>query len=764
MKKMATNAGFDLKIAVVGKSPAFPVVNSNDAFWPAVVSLKGLLPELATGGWPFGEMISFDTLKKVKDYFKSSGLLASGGLPEDGFEIPEEILKIKDVMPLLSLYLVRKTIEDCTSYIANKLVPEKVRVCISSISEGALYPEILNGVSLAALKNALKDMGLSEEKFEEMASCLSEAIKNNPVAKAITGKISEKYGFKSLTALAAFPFANSISNLRAAIESLQAQETDMVIAGCIDSVNPVFSMVNSSVFDFDNSKERLVGEGMGYLALKRLDDAERDEDNIYGVITSLEGNKVGFALKNAAIPAEPEEVLLELPTSFVDFISSPKGRYPQPFESLGALESAKRLSFLKGNRYVVGASFTKIGSERSELNHENIKNISWLKSELEKRLSDNESLTDFLTKMAVSEHVSQFVRLHPTKIKYDLQKESCLNIPYNPIKVKIENETSKTIVNGAAEEMLNWKKVRESWVEKTCPRRFFHDLLGVLTGTFIRRIVLENPEKFWKTTEKPVIYLANHQIGLESPLVMALSFAMTGTPIQAVAKPDHVNTWLSFLLDFAEDSLGSNHPFKLVYYDKANPLQLLEFLKKKESQEASLLVHVEGTRDVIAGQPVKKLSSVFLDMAIEKGIPIVPVRLVGGLPIGDNEEKLDFPYKNGRQDYFFGSPILPEELKAMPYGQRPKFVMEKINTLGPLADEDFPVKPVKKFIEKQKFFMETMGLPLMQAMLFAILTLIDDPCEETAMLMKAVESGSLKKAGDVIPPALKKFLSHVSSK
>jgi hypothetical protein len=45
------------------------------------------------------------------------------------------------------------------------------------------------------------------------------------------------------------------------------------------------------------------------------------------------------------------------------------------------------------------------------------------------------------------------------------------------------------------------------------------------------------------------------------------------------------------------------------------------------------VVHVEGTRSLTCRRPVASMSSVFLDMALTVGAPIVPVRFVGGLPV-----------------------------------------------------------------------------------------------------------------------------------
>ena len=351
-----------------------------------------------------------------------------------------------------------------------------------------------------------------------------------------------------------------------------------------------------------------------------------------------------------------------------------------------------------------------------------------------------------------SEQFARFARLPVADIVVEADG-ACRNLPFNHLPEDGSNDAS-----------IDWKLIRERWVQRAGSRRFFHDLLGALFGIFVSRVVVQKPDAFAEVSSRPLVFLANHQIGLESPLFMALAYGMTGQPIQAVAKPDHINAWLAFLLAFAQDSLGNGHPFRLMYSDRQNPQGLIDSLKKPGKQEASLLVHVEGTRAMAANQPVARLSSVFLDMAIDKDLPLVPVRFVGGLPAEPLEERLDFPYGNGKQDYLIGAPILPGLLKKLPYGQRPRFLMEQINTLGPGKGEDVPLVPDKTFGAKTRFLMDTFGFPKMQAMLFAILQKIDDPCEETAQLIKAIQSGKVDPGNPDIPPLLKNFLGHIKTK
>ena len=57
----------------------------------------------------------------------------------------------------------------------------------------------------------------------------------------------------------------------------------------------------------------------------------------------------------------------------------------------------------------------------------------------------------------------------------------------------------------------------------------------------------------------------------------------------------------------------------------------------------SVMVHIEGTRSLECRTPVQKMSGAFIDMALQVGVPIVPVRFVGGLPAETMESRIEFP-------------------------------------------------------------------------------------------------------------------------
>jgi len=81
---------------------------------------------------------------------------------------------------------------------------------------------------------------------------------------------------------------------------------------------------------------------------------------------------------------------------------------------------------------------------------------------------------------------------------------------------------------------------------------------------------------------------------------------------------------------------------------------------------------------------------VLIDMALALGVPIVPVRFVGGLPRTELSERLEYPFAMGKQDYYLGAPIVPETITKMPYKDRTEHVLARINALGPGHETEMP--------------------------------------------------------------------------
>ncbi len=198
-------------------------------------------------------------------------------------------------------------------------------------------------------------------------------------------------------------------------------------------------------------------------------------------------------------------------------------------------------------------------------------------------------------------------------------------------------------------------------------------VITALTEAYVADFILHDPVGF-AALQGPVLFLANHENYVESALFTTIVSALRGVPTRSLAKEEHRAGWLGAFHDVLTTYPGHEQPPFIVYFDQSKPAEL-PALVREQFRDHSLLVHVEGTRQTQSGQAITAISSLWVDVAIERGIPIVPVAFRGGV----NGERTDLPV--GPQDHHVGSAILPALLNALPYAERRKAVIDAINAL-----------------------------------------------------------------------------------
>jgi 1-acyl-sn-glycerol-3-phosphate acyltransferase len=278
------------------------------------------------------------------------------------------------------------------------------------------------------------------------------------------------------------------------------------------------------------------------------------------------------------------------------------------------------------------------------------------------------------------------------------------------------------------------------------------DMYFAMAEKFVRRVVLADPDAFSRIRGRSALFVANHQVAVESFLFALLNPGLTGVPSVVLAKSEVRTRWLDEFLTLAEGYPGVALPSFIIYMNQKNPLEVLAtFRRCREQMESgglSALVHVEGTRSVTCTEPVRVISSSLIDMAIDAGAPIVPVRFVGGLPREPLEKRLHVPVGYGSQDYHFGRPILPEELREIPYADRRNVVLEAINGLGVAAADETPNPPDPEFERETHEWMAATGTDEEYSILLRALQRLRQPCHEMRVILDAARDGVLRVGRD----------------
>ncbi len=368
---------------------------------------------------------------------------------------------------------------------------------------------------------------------------------------------------------------------------------------------------------------------------------------------------------------------------------------------LGDQDSRHRKEFLLNQRFISGVSLSELKETESKLFPKEIEHCNWLPGTVNHIYNVSGETKDLGKHIVVAEHASQYLNLHPRYVALD-NEGHCLNLPLNKLIIKGKSHSDYFTAHSEVAGEIDWQKIRDYWVAETGTHGFVHDLVGGLLNSFVRRVIISDPLEFQNLAQRPVLYLANHQTMVESLLFLAVASALTKTTAKAIAKDEHRYSWVGAFARVASSTM-EKPPLGMIFFKREQQkdiLGILQKFKEETSLSTSLLVHVEGKRSLHCSAETKRISSVFTDLALQLGWPIVPVKFVGGLPVS-GDEFCDFPLNYGKQDYHIGKAIFPEKLKNYSYKDRPEAILRAMNSLGPLQELETPIKREGNFFSAE---------------------------------------------------------------
>lgn len=416
----------------------------------------------------------------------------------------------------------------------------------------------------------------------------------------------------------------------------------------------------------------------------------------------IEARYAGVDLEKRLITTElqliaDERVVL---TARLTEILLPKGPY-------GAASRASRVRFLRDQLFDPTVCVSRESDGITTLDPASVQQIDWLPGNLSKIYNIPRSQRGQQSEViAAKEHLARRLFCHPSQIDFDLQSQSGVARmrPLSRHRVNMMHEGSLITVRTpeptptAEPSGMDLSPVRDYW------SKWFglghwpgEDLHYALIERFVQNVVLTDPAQFAALRGRSCLFLANHQVGVESLLFSVLAAGLSAQPVVTLAKAEHRTSWLGKMIEHTFSYPKVRDPRLIMFFEREDRGALLEIVgqlaEELRTQARSVMVHVEGTRGLSCRQPVQKMSSAFVDMAIGVGVPIVPVRFVGGLPSDPPlETRLEFPLGYGKQEYWIGRAMMPDELQSLPYKMRKQFIIDAINGLGPSLSVEEPIR------------------------------------------------------------------------
>jgi acyl transferase domain-containing protein/3-hydroxymyristoyl/3-hydroxydecanoyl-(acyl carrier protein) dehydratase/1-acyl-sn-glycerol-3-phosphate acyltransferase len=350
--------------------------------------------------------------------------------------------------------------------------------------------------------------------------------------------------------------------------------------------------------------------------------------------------------------------------------------------------------------------------------------------------------------IAVREHVADKLGVHPSFVTSDLSTAESATHPLRKFSVDVQKTDAEVVVRDRALSSLDTKRVKDTWRRLTGVSHWpMEDLYASMVDLFVGDVVLVAPKTAATLMSSPCLFVANHQVGVESVLASVLLTTLYGRPTSVLAKDGHRDSWIGKLI--AENASYPNvrDPELTLFVERDDPAAMVaQFASITEALrrgERSAMVHIEGTRSLSCRTKTTKLSSALVDIALAANVPIVPLRFVGGLPVEPALERLEFPVGFGKQTYFLGAPISPETLSSLPLRERKDFVLDALNALGVSPENESPCPPNAALEREIDALRMERDLKLTDAVLLTALMRAADPSDATRRLQATIHGAKL---------------------
>jgi acyl transferase domain-containing protein len=461
-----------------------------------------------------------------------------------------------------------------------------------------------------------------------------------------------------------------------------------------------------------------------------------------------------------------------------------------PKGPLGQAAPLARRAFLVDRRYVPGMALSGHENGVTTLSLATVKASDWLAGTVASIYAPEYGgvalgAEPLALVVAVKEHVARQWQLHPAQLVVALADERAGHdtpdvkrmtavvtspmLPLNRVGVqaRLHGETWQIgNLDNAPSPSLDLSAVQDFWRTRAhAGSTVVEDLTLALMQRFVRRVEITDPAGFASVQGRGVLYLANHQLDLESALFVSLIAALQGTVTTAIARQELGESWIGPYFDICFQHPQIVDPHMLLLIDRASPEAVFRSLEgaleRTRSQQNSLLVHVEGAHALQARRPVEVISTALIDLAVAKDVPIVPLRFFGGLPVAPVAEPLAFPVDYGRQDFLVGAPLLPELLAPLSSAERRVRVLAALNGFDERWQHETPNPGDAAFAAEVAQWRQTKGVSEVQAVLYRTLCEAAAPSAETQWLLDKVQG---KRHKGFVPAAeVKQWLAVVAS-
>ena len=300
----------------------FPRAHGLKAYWRLIRTSEDGVTEVPDTHWSLDDYFDPDPGRADLTYCRRGAFLSPTDFDPTEFGIPPTALEATDTAQLLALVVAKAALEDAGYGPDRDFDRARTSVLLGVTGTQELVIPLAARLGHPMWRRTMRAAGVSDDVAETVIGAMADAYvpwQENSfpglLGNVVAGRIANRLNLKGTNCVVDAACASSLSAIHLALLELMSGRTDMVVSGGVDALNDIFMFMCFSktqalsptgdarpfAKDADGT---VIGEGVGMIVLKRLEDAERDGDRIYAVIrgigTSSDGRSQSIYAPRAA--------------------------------------------------------------------------------------------------------------------------------------------------------------------------------------------------------------------------------------------------------------------------------------------------------------------------------------------------------------------------------------------------------------------------------------------------------------------------------
>ena len=308
-------------VAIVGMTAIYPGEPGLGGFWRTITAGRDAISDVPPSHWLIEDYYDPDPKATDRTYCKRGGFIDPVPFDPVRFGLPPNALPSTDSAQLLALIAARKVLDEAMRS-GVEIDLDRVDVVLGVASTTELVVQMGSRMQRPIWRKAMLENGLPEDEADQICRDIAdhypvwqEATVPGLLGNVVAGRTANRLDLGGSNFVVDAACASSLSALQTALHRLYLHEADLVLTGGVDALNdvmmymcfsktPAFSPTGDCRPFSAGADGTIIGEGVGMLALKRLNDAERDGDRIHAVIRGLGSSSDGRASSVYAPRAE----------------------------------------------------------------------------------------------------------------------------------------------------------------------------------------------------------------------------------------------------------------------------------------------------------------------------------------------------------------------------------------------------------------------------------------------------------------------------